>query len=154
MKLAHRPCTHCSSSYEINSILYISVCRAKVFRQQRLRRVEQDKCPVKQNAARPRSVSIRNLRTGQRIHITGSPVSALSTADHPGLNVLATKQAKDSIAQLLGTGPCSVPKLLAGLLADLQGVGVGGTGGLGGLGGLSAQPTGSPRIDDSNTSIE
>jgi type VI secretion system secreted protein VgrG len=28
--------------------------------------------------------SVRSLRTGQRIHITGSPVSALGTPDHPG----------------------------------------------------------------------
>jgi hypothetical protein len=55
-------------------------------------------------------MSVRSLRTGQRIHITQSPVAALGKPDHPGLNVLATshfginnlpKQAKDSIAQLL-----------------------------------------------------
>ncbi len=85
--------------------------------------------PVRRIAALQRVESIRSLRTGQRIHITGSPVAALNLtpggADHAGLNVLATshyginnlpKQAQDSIAQLLG----QAHKLLAGMLSDLQ----------------------------------
>ncbi len=69
--------------------------------------------------------SIRSLRTGQRIHITDSPLAALGTPNHGGLNVLSLhhyginnlpKQAQDSIAQLLG----QAPKLLADTLADLQ----------------------------------
>ena len=73
-------------------------------------------------------MSVRSLRTGQRIHITHSPVAALGHPDHAGLNVLATshfginnlpKQAQDSIAQLLG----QAPKLLADALAQLQAAG-------------------------------
>jgi type VI secretion system secreted protein VgrG len=103
--------------------------------------------------------SVRSLRTGQRIHITHSPVAALSSADHPGLNVLATshfginnlpKQAKDSIAQLLG----QAPKLLAGLLAELQAQ-ASGAGGLGTESGfaahLGAQSADSPSIHYSSS---
>jgi type VI secretion system secreted protein VgrG len=145
------PSIYCSSSYEFHSVLCISVCCAKVFNQRRLRRALQDKCPVKRNAAQQRGMSVRSLRTGQRIHITQSPVSALSTPDHPGLNVLATshyginnlpKQAKDSIAQLLG----QAPRLLAGLLGELQ-ASSGGSGGLNGLNAnLGAQSADSPSV--------
>jgi hypothetical protein len=79
IKTLPSPSIHCSSSYEFHSILCISVCCAKVFNQRRLRRALQDKCPVKRNAAQQRGTSVRSLRTGQRIHITQSPVSALST---------------------------------------------------------------------------
>jgi type VI secretion system secreted protein VgrG len=96
-------------------------------------------------------MSVRSLRTGQRIHITQSPVAALGKPDHPGLNVLATshfginnlpKQAKDSIAQLLG----QAPRLLTAALAELQLV-AGGAGGADGLSAhLGAKSAGSPSI--------
>jgi type VI secretion system secreted protein VgrG len=151
IKSACSPSIHCSSSYEFHSVLCLGVCCAKAFSQRRLRRAVHNEGPVRRYAAQQRGMSVRSLRTGQRIHITQSPVSALSTPDHPGLNVLATahfginnlpKQAKDSIAQLLG----QAPRLLAGLLGELQ-ASSGGSSGLNGLHAhLGAQSAGSPSI--------